>query len=749
MKAWSAPAIPAALAALLGAGSAAWLTNGSLLALVALAGGGLALGGRVGRGLACFALGALSVLARAPAPAADWCVEERPVTARVWPLGPWRSGPYGWSVAAELESLRGRGEVRPGPARVWLSVPFGPEPPGPEPLEVRGLLRPGTSHANQPVLPAPWPQLRVKSWSLVRRLGPGSAFDRLSAWCRQRVEGAIERGLAGDESPAAGLVRAFVLGDTSRVPETWRRALARFGLAHLLAVSGFHVTLLAGMAWALGAFWPRPVRLVLVAVAVAAFVLVAGPRPATLRAAAMAALLLAALLLRRSPQAGNALGVFVLATVVVAPANLADLGWRLSVAATAALVLASRPLARRWSALPAAFSTPLAGAAAAQLATLPFSQPAFHLFVPLSALWNLLAVPWSALFLAASLAWTGLALVSVDAARCMAPALTALGSPVGWLAATPPSPWIAVPAVLGPAASCLLAGALWAALWWPRRLALPGLSVAVLLLWPPAPPTEPRLVLFDVGQGEALLLGHGHRAVLVDGGGWSGGDFASRVLLPALAGQGVRRLEAAISTHPDADHCGGLVGIAELLPIAQVLTAPGFLDAPCIRALSHGRGVPTRTLVAGDRFALGAFELEVLHPAPGGASRSTNDASLVLAARVLGHHLLLTGDAEAGAEREMLARSRPALGAHVLKVGHHGSRTSTSRAFLAAVDPAVALISAGRDNRFGHPHPEVVRRLEREGVRVFSTPVHGMVELRFLSEGRWRLAFGRAAIAGP
>ncbi|RMH18317.1 MAG: MBL fold metallo-hydrolase [Acidobacteria bacterium] len=247
--------------------------------------------------------------------------------------------------------------------------------------------------------------------------------------------------------------------------------------------------------------------------------------------------------------------------------------------------------------------------------------------------------------------------------------------------------------------------------------------------------------MLDVGQGEALLLRDGRRAILVDGGGWPQGDLGSRVLVPALAARGVRRLDALVMTHPDRDHCRGLVDLVRQLPVAEVWSSPGWTP-PCAVELISAPGPRWRPLWAGDERRLGRWRLAVLHPPPAASRRrhgGDNDRSLVLAASVHGRRVLLTGDLEAAGERRLLRASREALAADVLKVAHHGSKTSSTAAFLRAVAPRLALISAGRHNPYGHPAAPVLARLEGAGIRVLRTDRGGAVELTIPAGGPLRI----------
>jgi competence protein ComEC len=209
--------------------------------------------------------------------------------------------------------------------------------------------------------------------------------------------------------------------------------------------------------------------------------------------------------------------------------------------------------------------------------------------------------------------------------------------------------------------------------------------------------------------------------------------------VPALAGLGVRRLDAVVLTHPDRDHCGGLLDLTAYLPVGELWTAVGWRRDGCIRELLLAPGVALRPLWAGERARLGAWRLTVLHPSPGERGGG-NERSVVLRAETGRHRVLLTGDLGAPGEARLLARHPgEELAADVLKVGHHGSRGATSGAFLDAVKPRLALISAGPGNLYGHPSPVVLDRLARRGVRALSTDRAGMIRVELRPAGSLRV----------
>ena len=527
-----------------------------------------------------------------------------------------------------------------------------------------------------------------------------------------------------------------------------------------MSVSGVHVALVAGAVWLLGGFLPRSLRLLLMLVAIGLYLLLVGPLPALVRSAVMGLLAVLALLAERPPAAANALGWAVLLLVLEDPRVVPDPSFQLTVAATAGLLLAGPPLAERWrTRLPGWLAASLAASVAAQLFTLPWALPRYPTLAPLAPLLNLPAVPWAGLALLASLLWTGCALVAPGLAGSLLPVLDLLAAPFGWPAQTRPEVWLALPVLVTPWAAWLLAGGLGLLLFvrprWeetPRRLwtrLVPGRGLGRLYmgavcvtacLWTPLAGSRdrgPELALLDVGQGDSILLRDGGRAILVDGGGWDRGDLGGRVLLPALLAEGVRSLDALVMTHPDRDHCGGLVDIAAYLPVHEVWMGPGWEEG-CAETLRSLPGTRTRVLWAGEEAAVGRWKLKVLHPAAD-EWRGTNERSLVIRAEAFGRSALLTGDIESWAEFRLLSCCERDVRVDLLKVAHHGSKTSSTASFLDAARPRLALVSAGVRNIYHHPSETVLERFEERGTPLLRTDRDGMVLVRVGEDGRWRI----------
>jgi competence protein ComEC len=279
-----------------------------------------------------------------------------------------------------------------------------------------------------------------------------------------------------------------------------------------------------------------------------------------------------------------------------------------------------------------------------------------------------------------------------------------------------------------------------------RRAALTGAAMVVLALVLARPIAAERgtvvLQALDVGQGDAWLLVTPEGRVLVDGGGSPDRayDFGRLRLVPRLTDLGAVAFDAVVLTHPHPDHTRGLLAVLTSLPVARVVlprAAPRNLFLDEFEDAAARRHLVLERFGAGQRFTAAGLSFDVLHPGDGPYPRAReNNGSLVLRVALAGRTAILAGDIEALAESDLVASDRD-LAADVLKVPHHGSRTSTSAAFLARVSPRLGLIGVGRRNRFGHPAADVVERLASAGVRTFRTDRDGDIALLFAGGRVW------------
>ena len=562
----------------------------------------------------------------------------------------------------------------------------------------------------------------------------------------QRVAGHLRQGLrdAVAPLPAAeqGLLPGLVVGDTSGLDPDVREDFRRVGLTHLTAVSGTNVAIVTGAVLLLCRRAGLGVRerAVLAALGLAGFVVLARPSPSVLRAAVMGLVALAALSTGDRRAAMPALATAVLVLVLVDPDLAAAPGFALSVLATAGLLVLApswrEVLSRR---LPGWLADALAVPAAAQVACGPVVVAISSSLGLLSVPANLLAVPAVAPATVAGVLAALLAPVSLPLAQAVAW--------VGWL----PAAWLvrvartgaglpgaAVPWPSGEQGALLLAAlTLAVALVLRRRRSrqvllacLSGTAVALTglaLVGPGWPPPGWFLVACDVGQGDAVVLNAGRgSAVVVD----VGPD--PRAVDTCLSRLDVERVPLVLLTHAHADHVDGLPGVMRGRAVGLVQVAP--LDEPEqaareIAELARRGGVPVTRPPVGEQRAIGPLRWEVLAPTGpyAGTSSDPNNSSLVLRLTVGPTTVLLTGDVEPEAQRDLLDRGVD-LRADVLKVPHHGS-DSQEAAFLDAVGARVVLTSVGEGNPYGHPSSRTLGRLVAAGAQSYRTDRDGDVAL--------------------
>lgn len=551
---------------------------------------------------------------------------------------------------------------------------------------------------------------------------------------KREAVAAIGRALPPD---SAALLQGLLLGDRGELPRETDEAFRRAGVYHVLAVSGFNVALIGSAVFALFTLARAGRRLTAVAaiLVVIGFALVVGPEPSVIRAVIMAVLVLLALLLEREASVMNSLALAALVILAVRPGDLADPGFQLSFAATLGIVLAPIPRGLVLGAVGVSL--------AAQLAVLPVTLTHFNQVSTIGVLANLVVVPLAGIATMIGLLGVALAFVFEAGARvafdAVWPALILLRMSVA-LAASVPGAIVHLPAPGAPA-TLLYAGALAAAvLAWRRRGDRPRLArraglVALSLVpaamiagaWPLLRPADGRLrvTVLDVGQGDAIVLeAPDGRALLIDAG--AGGarrlDAGERVVAPFLWNRGILRLAAAVVTHADVDHAGGMRAVRRLFGVDDDWSddgrRPRWLGGAMISPLSpSARG-------------------------EGGRLRATprNDEGVVLRVDYGLASFLLTADIGAAAE-EALLQARAPLAATVLKVAHHGSGTSSTPAFLAAVRPAIAVISVGARNPYGHPDAGTLARVAAAGARIYRTDRDGAVlfetDGRVLTVTRW------------
>jgi competence protein ComEC len=620
----------------------------------------------------------------------------------------WTGGVRGWGTRVRVQGLEraGRRVAHPREMELFVSAPVGLAQ-----LPASGSRWEGSGElVGDPRLRLKNGYLRVKTLLLLRPQPGGSLVDRL----REAGVQALRESAGVDPTRlhAAGLAAALVLQRREDLQAGEVASMRRSGLVHLLSVSGLHVGLVAVLVWGLlnlAGVNPRARRWVVIA-ALVGFSLLAGGNAPVRRAAAAGIAYLAARQLGRPLEPLPTVWAIVAGLVVLEPAVVLQPGFELSAFVTLALVRWMAPLASLLHVIPQRLALALAVAVVAQGASTPLVGAYFAVVPPLGVVANLLAAPLELVLVAASLlalavaplssSFGGFALLGVALGQWFLDRASAVGGLLSW--SFPP-----LPAALGVVLAALALAALTRA-----RFALPAalLLVTATLGWMAMPgrpaPSPHRVRVLGVREGMALLLESGGTAVLVDAGRSPGDAWRE------LARARVRRLDALVVTHPDVDHTGGAAILVERLRVARLCFPRALAERAEIVALRRAArlaGVEEVALEEGQHLRLAAIECEVLWPPPV-MEGADNDASLVARFGVGGARVLIAGDLEASGERSVLARGESPR-AEVLQLPHHGSRTSSTLPFLAAVGPVIALAATGTHPRFAYPDPLVVQRV--------------------------------------
>jgi competence protein ComEC len=609
---------------------------------------------------------------------------------------------------------------------------------------------------------------------VIRDSSGGAWFMRK---CIYPVRGSILRRI-GETLPGreGEFLKDLLLGERSGIPEETKEAFIDAGVAHVLAVSGYRVLVVAGMLMAALTLFrvPRRVRPFIAAPALLFYMVLTLGHPPVVRGTVMALVFILGGLVQRRTNSLNALGVAALLILGVDSRQLFDAGFQLSFGAVLAILyfippvrgLISRPGGR--GLISRSFRSILHSIALSvivSLGTLPVTAACFGRVSLVGILTNIAVVPATGggmilgtLSLAAGLvspplgasyaAAVGLLLRWTIRFSEFAASLPFASMETGRFGLWEAIPWYGAIAM--------------ATHWRDRRgaarslaLLLAGLNAVMFLPQDPAyaPPRGVlRVSMIDVGQGDAILVEFpGGETLLVDTGPLTlAGNAGKKTVVPFLKRKGIGAVDILVITHPDADHCGGAASVIRSLPVRRVIEsdAGGWTAVyGSYHAAALARGSPPSLAWRGESItAAECARLYVLWPGRGRTAPLThsrgggsNNASIVFKLVYGNVSFLFTGDAERESEIGMIRSFGSFLRSTVLKVAHHGSDSGTSQEFLDAVRPAVALVSVGLHNRFGHPSPALLRRLDGAGVRVLRTDREGAVVL--VTDGRdvWEL----------
>jgi competence protein ComEC len=610
----------------------------------------------------------------------------------------------------------------------------------------------------------------VKSAALVEVLARGRFLSEAAAALRAAIRRRVNDRLGQSDPKAAGVTTAVLIGDRSGLTPDDERRLQEAGTYHVIAISGGNIAILAVLSTVIARllFVRSPPASIVTALLLVFYGTVASGAASVARAVTVAVLVLLARALDHRVHAVNVLGIAALLAVAAAPAVVLDPGFHLSFGATLAILLGVSRIKRLsgrttrrlsgWRRLAIALIGMLAATICAEVALAPVSATLFGRVSFAGLFLNFIAIPLmtviqiGGLIVALMPAWAdpishGAAMV-VSAAAGLLLRSAEVVDLAPWLAHDVAAPvWWLMIAYYASALALLSRRAV--------PVAGPGYVVCatLLIVGPrsvardavPAPSVPVRVVVLDVGQGDATAVGlPGGRALLVDAGGVAplttgpdafdappGFDVGERVVARVLRALGVHRLDGLVVTHGDPDHLLGARGVLKHLAADAIWEGVPVPPHPGLRsliALARSQAITWRTVRAGDSVRVGDVEVRVLHPpAPDWERQQVrNDDSIALEIRVGMVSIVLPGDIGKEGERAILPRLEPGR-LVVLKAPHHGSATSSTQELLGRLCPRVVIFSCGRNNRFGHPHPAVVDRYRALGAAIFTTAEDGAV----------------------
>ena len=740
---------------------------------------------RAPRGLVPLAIGIMAIGLRAgaggPAPAPGLIPPgDGPWTGLVESVGAVRDGSRPATVRVEADPS----------FLVAATLPWYPSVVPSDRVQLRGRIRPPTPDGYGAYVARIGAVGTLRADALEVLPAEGTAAGTLEGF-RRAAAGGLD---ASIPEPEAGLAAGVLIGLRDRVDRDLAAAFTTAGASHVVAISGWNIAIVASTLAALAGGMRRRRRAILTAAAIVVYVVFVGPSPSVVRAGVMAGVALLARELGRPGTAAAALGWACAVLLLIDPTYVDDAGFRLSVLATAGILAWGTSLTahlagpapgrpRRW------IAEILGVSFAAQAATTPIVLLDFGRLSLVAPAVNLIVVPLvppamatGALALVVGVL-VGVGLPSVIATLVGLPAwvlyaamvaVVRAGASLPLASLTLSSPWDVVcaaaslvlivavarwghrlvAALRGPAtarAGSVSAGSARAGAMRRRHasegrhsrapgiaaVALVAATIGLALVVVHRSDGIVRVTVLDVGQGDGILVesGRGGRMVVDGGPDPNGLLLALDERLPPWD----RRIDILVLTHPHEDHVAGLATILQRYRVGRVYE-PGMIGpGPGYKAWAEifaAGGPPHGRLSTGDRLTLDQIRFRVLWPdanrvpeRPPDGGTSINNVSIVLLGEFDGHRFLLAGDVEEGVDPELLARGVPTV--DLLKVAHHGSRTATTEAFLEAVRPRVAVVSAGAGNPYGHPAPSTIKRLQAIASQTFRTDTNGSVEVAF------------------
>ncbi len=551
----------------------------------------------------------------------------------------------------------------------------------------------------------------------------------------------------------ASVITAMLSGEKERIPQPIKENFQTSGMSHLLAVSGMHVSyVMMLMSLVFSKIVGKRGSYYFCIMGILFYMFLTGLSLSVVRAGCMAILGMLAFLFSKRASSINHLMVSGLGIIVFHPFAIFDLGFLLSFLGTLGILVFSQDISQflsRW--IPSAWvAQTLSVSMAAQLLLIPIMTIYFHQLSLVSLLANLFVAPIVGLVVMLGLLMIVLSMIHFSLAKLLSFslyfALWYMVQIITWFAKLPfASVLVAAPSYFMIAGYYLILGGVSYRPFRDRvihfvkgnrrhqRWLLTSLTLASII-WQAFlhfPCSYIRLHMIDVGQGDAFYIETPQKnVILVDTGGSDTleNEVGERILIPYLLSKGKSKIHTILISHPHTDHIGGVYALIDALEIGQIIIGKGLREDALIQQLflkCQQKKIPMIEVSQGDFFTIDGIDFEVLFPKENTSYENLNNMSLMVEMAFGGKKLLFTGDLEDAEE----SLGRFARDCDILKVGHHGSDTSTSEELLRKTTPQIALISVGKNNRYGHPKKEVLDRLAKWNVRVFRTDENGEIML--------------------